>query len=122
MSHLTNVMSEATEEIKRLRRENEILKGKVWAMELFEIALAKSQTPQAMTVREDPLWAFERLLEEMKQTEVVTDRLRGLGEGPMAKAQMAKQNIQGAVVFPDMKVVEEVVGEKSWENVPCPVP
>jgi hypothetical protein len=79
VSETTDVLSQAVEEIKMLRHENEILKAKVEVMELFKDALAHPPLQQIKTMRVDPLWAMVKHLDELRQTEKVTGRLSGIG-------------------------------------------
>jgi hypothetical protein len=96
MSETTDVLSQAVEEIKRLRHDNEILQAKVDVMELFREALAHPpvQSWQSQTMQVDPLWNAARHLDDLIQADKVTGRLQGLGNSGLAQAQMAKQGGQ----------------------------
>ena len=67
VSETTDVLSQAVEEIKRLRHDNEILQAKVEVMELFREALAHPPMQQWTTGAQqvDPLWNAARHLDEL---------------------------------------------------------
>ena len=93
MSETTDVLSQAVEEIKRLRHDNEILQAKVEVMELFREALAHPPMQyQGQTMQVDPLWSAMRHLDELMQAEKVTGRLSGIG-GMTGATQQAGRNV-----------------------------
>ncbi len=56
----------AIEEIRRLRRTNEILSAQVEVMELFACVLHTKPASQSRGETEDIAWSLQKMLDEMK--------------------------------------------------------
>ncbi len=66
MSDNQNTVETAIKEIRRLRRENELLSAKVEVMDLFACVLHTKPASNTQGYGEDVAWHLQKMLDEMK--------------------------------------------------------
>ena len=63
---LKHTLGFASEEIRRLRRSNEIMNAQLHIVEIFEMALRHSMDKQSIGMGEDIAWKLDKLLAEVQ--------------------------------------------------------
>lgn len=91
MSDITDALKVGVEEIKRLRKENEIMRAKVEVMNSFFSVVGAVRptmdfTNQYGAVQHDPLDFMEKSLEIMRKVDKVSDRLTPKQAGALGGA------------------------------------
>ncbi|MCG8694664.1 MAG: hypothetical protein MI806_25945 [Minwuiales bacterium] len=69
MQPLTELLGEAIDEIRRLRRQNELLSAKVEVMDVFACVLHTEPARRSGGMAPDIVYGLEQKIEELRQQE-----------------------------------------------------
>lgn len=70
MTEEQRLLMQASEEIRGLRRENEILRAKVGVMEFFQVVLHTSPAYPSQGMGEDVVWKMQKRLDEIAEEQL----------------------------------------------------